>query len=433
MSNELTLMKRIGQSLKQIWTIEGGRPGFEDRDNFVTNRVTVAEYNDTMVASPANAMALAAVWACVRLISGNISSLPLMVYKQGPSGREVAHDHPLYEILHNTPNADQTALNFWQFISASLELQGNAYAPINRRNDKSVSSLAVPVAPDCVKVKRLTNGALQYEVSTGTGSPKTYRQEDMLHVRGFGGNPLGGLSTLAFGRRAFGLASAIDASARTTFRNGVRPSGVLTVDKTLNKEQRELAERLLQERYQGSMNAGIPMLLDNGVKWAALSINPDDAQMLESRAFSVEEICRFFGVPPHMIGHTEKSSSWGTGVEQMTIGFIQFTLRERLKNIESTLEKQLLTAADRAAGVRIEFNIEGLLRGDSKARSEFYKAALGDTQRPGWMTRNEVRKLENLEPIDGWDEPIPLIGKPQPNDPNNTEDPSGSGQDGAAA
>lgn len=405
----MNMMQKFGLALKQIWTLEGGRPGFEDRDNFVTNRVTLAEYNDASMGSAENVMALSAVWACIRLIAGNISSLPLMVYRDGAKGREVAFDHPLYRVLHDSPNADQTALNFWQFVAASLELQGNAYAPINRRGDKSVTSLGIPLAPDVVKVKRIASGALQYEVSTGTGSPKTYRQEDMLHVRGFGGNPLGGLSTLSFGRRTFGLAGDIERTARRTFQNGVRPSGVLTVDKTLNKEQRLEAERLLQEKYQGTMAAGLPMLLDNGVKWSSLQINPDDAQMLESRSFSVEEICRFFGVPPHMIGHTEKTSSWGTGVEQMTIGFVQFTLRERLKNIESTLEKQLLTPADRAAGVRIEFNIEGLLRGDSKSRSEFYKAALGDTQRPGWMTRNEVRKLENLEPVEGWDDPIPLI------------------------
>lgn len=164
---------------------------------------------------------------------------------------------------------------------------------------------------------------------------------------------------------------------------------------------------------------GRPMLLDNKMTWTQLTINPNDAQMLESRRFSVEEICRIFGVPPHMIGHSEKSTSWGTGLEQQTLGFQKFTLRRRLKRIEQALEKQLLTPADRAAGVTIEFNIEGLLRGDSKSRSEFYQAALGDTQKPGWMVRNEVRSLENLPPIPGWDDPIELITQApaQPNLP----------------
>jgi HK97 family phage portal protein len=171
---------------------------------------------------------------------------------------------------------------------------------------------------------------------------------------------------------------------------------------------------LLQQKYSGAMNAGVPMLLDNGLKWQSISINPEDAQMLESRAFSVEEICRFFGVPPHMVGHTEKVTSWGTGLEQQTLGFQKFTLRRRLKRIEQALEKQLLTARDRSEGVKIEFNLEGLLRGDSKSRAEFYRAALGDTQKPGWMVRNEVRRLENLEPVEGWDDPVPLISQSQP-------------------
>ena len=157
------------------------------------------------------------------------------------------------------------------------------------------------------------------------------------------------------------------------------------------------------------MNAGQPFLAHGGMKVKPLSISPEDAQMLQSRAFGVEEICRFFGVPPFMVGHTEKSTSWGTGLEQQTLGFQKFTLRRRLKRIEQALEKQLLTARDRTQGITIEFNIEGLLRGDSKARAEFYRAALGDTQKPGWMVRNEIRKLENLEPIDGWDDPVELF------------------------
>ena len=161
------------------------------------------------------------------------------------------------------------------------------------------------------------------------------------------------------------------------------------------------ARRSSLENYQGSMNAGQPFLAHGGMKVKPLSINPDDAQMLQSRAFSVEEICRFFSVPPHMVGHTEKTTSWGTGIEQMTIGFVQFTLRERLKNIESTLSRQLLTEVERREGITIEFNVEGLLRGDSKTRAEFYASGLQN----GWRTINEVRALENLPPVEGGDVP----------------------------
>ena len=374
--------------------------GRQSGNNFVTNQVTLMDYADQFQASEAGVLGLATAWACVRLIAGTISSLPLMVYRQGASGREVATSHPLYRLLHDSPNADQTALNFWQFVSASIELKGNGYAEKQMAGDGRLLALGVPYAPDCVMPRRNRFGEIEYVVNA-PGDSRVIAQDRMLHIRGFGGDPLGGLSTLSFGRKVFGLAMGIEQAAAGTFRNGVNITGVLSSDKAFTGPQRAEAERLLQEKYQGSLRAGVPMLLDNGLKWESITINPDDAQMLESRAFSVEEICRFFSVPPHMIGHTEKTSSWGSGIEQMTIGFVQFTLRERLKNIESSLEKQLLTPVERAAGMRIEFNIEGLLRGDSKTRSEVHASALMN----GWRTINEVRAIENLPPVEGGDTP----------------------------
>jgi HK97 family phage portal protein len=371
----------------------------QDGSNFRHNTVTLADYNDNGASSAGGVMGLSTAWACVRLVSGTISSLPLMVYQRTATGREPAHGHPLYRILHSRPNADQTALNFWQFMSSSIELQGNAYAEIDRSPDGRIIALKPPVAPDFIRPRRTRLGSIEYEVSGS--APRVMPQDRMLHIRGFGGNPLGGLSTLSHGRQTFGMAQALERAAVATFRNGVRASGILSAEHHLTAEQHVQVEDTLHEKYRGAINAGVPMVLGSGLKWESLSINPDDAQMLESRAFSVEEICRFFGVPPHMIGHTEKSTSWGTGLEQQTIGFIQFTLRERLKNIESTLEEQLLSSTERAAGMRIEFNIEGLLRGDSKARAEFYSAGLKDK----WLTINEVRALENRAPVPWGDRP----------------------------
>jgi HK97 family phage portal protein len=265
-------------------------------------------------------------------------------------------------------------------------------------------------------VTRLRDGSLRYRW-TENGRGYEEPQENVFHVRGFGGDPRAGLSTLSAGRQVFGLSTATNTAAQTTFANGMRPSGVLTVPTVLKAEQREPLQKALGDQFAGSVNAGRPMVLEAGVTWQQLTINPEDAQMLESRAFSVEEVARLFGVPPHMIGHTEKSTSWGTGLEQQTLGFVQFTLRKRLKRIEQAIEKQLLTPADRAAGVTVEFNLEGLLRGDSKGRAEFFQAALGDTQKPGWMVRNEVRKLENLPPVPGWDEPIALFQQTPPATP----------------
>jgi HK97 family phage portal protein len=373
----------------------------ENGDNFRTNTVTYAEWQDYGGSHEGRVLGLATSWACVNLLAGTQASLPLMVYRENGSGeRTVAPDHPLYRVLHDSPNADQTALDFWEFVCVCLELWGNAYSEVSRRNDGSVIALAPPLAPRAVTPRRNANGDIEYAVSDSRGR-RVVASADMLHIRGFGGDPLGGLSTLAFGRQVFGLSLSVEGAATQTFRNGVRPSGVLTIDKALTAEQREKAEQLLQEKYRGTVNAGVPMLLDNGLSWTSISMNPEDAQMLESRRFSVEEICRFFGVPPHMIGHTENSTSWGTGLEQQTLGFQKFTLRRRLKRIEQALEKQLLTPKDRSQGVTVEFSLEGLLRGDSAARVAFY----GGMSRIGAMTINEIRALENLPPVEGGDVP----------------------------
>ncbi|MDX0909275.1 phage portal protein [Sinorhizobium medicae] len=347
-----------------------------------------------------NVLAISAVWACVNLLAGTIASLPLMVYRTNSRGeRTLARDHPLFRILHDSPNYDQTATDFWEFSSASIELWGNSYAAIERNGGGRVAALT-PLRPDSVSVRRLENGNLEYRW-TMDGETHVGSDRAILHIRGFGGDPLGGMSTLHFGRHAFGLARAIDRAAAGTFSNGMIAQTALTFERWLTDEQRNLAETKLSEKYIGAKNSGRPIILEGGTKIDVLSIKPEDAQMLESRGFSVEEICRFFGVPPFMVGHTQKVTSFGSGLEQQVLGFQKFTLRRRLKRIEQALEKQLLTSAERAAGLTIEFNLEGLLRGDSTARAAFYQSALAN----GWMTINEVREKENLPRVEGGDVP----------------------------
>jgi len=344
----------------------------------------------------AEVLGMSAVWACCNLLSGTISSLPLMVYKNIDGRRQVDVDHPLYRILHNSPNFDQTALDFWDFTVRSVELWGNSYAEISR-NSGVVTGLS-PINPDTMKVSRSESGALQYEWKVGQA---TYKKPDtdILHVRGFGGAPLGGLSVLHFARNSFGGARAVEKSSSAMFANRMSPGGVLTFQNFLSDENRKIAEDRLTQKFVGALNDGRPMILEGGTKWEPITINPDDAQMLETRRFSVEDICRFFNVPPQLIGHTEKSSSIGTGIEQQTLAFQKFTLRPRIKRIEQALMQQLLTPDDIAAGVVVEFNIDGLLRGDSKSRSDFYNAGLLG----GWLNINEIRKRENMEPVDGGD------------------------------
>ncbi|MHB2265027.1 phage portal protein [Aliihoeflea sp. PC F10.4] len=342
---------------------------------------------------------LPAVWACVNLLAGTVASLPLMVYRTDAAGeRSVARDHALYRLLHDSPNFDQTAVDFWEFIATSLELWGNAYARVERTAGKVVNLL--PVNPALMVPRRLPNGTIEYRWSQA-GRHYVETDKTMLHIRGFGGDPLGGMSTLHFGVQAFGLARAAQAAAGSTFRNGMRPSVQLSFKEFLTEPQFELVNDRLIQQYMGAMNAGRPYIAEGGAELKALSINPVDAQMLEILGLSVEQICMLFQVPPVMIGHTSKTSSWPSSTEQQGLILQKFTLRRRLKRIEQALEKQLLTPVDRAAGITIEFNIEGLLRADSAGRATFYQRMTAI----GAMTINEVRKRENLSPVDGGNVP----------------------------
>lgn len=340
-------------------------------------------------------LALSAAYACVRLLSGNIGGLPIEVMRPvtGSDGVQAPdRKHPIYRLLHDSPNGEQTAFEFFEEAGASIELKGNALALKDRTGERTTALL--PMRWDETRVYRRDDGAVGYE-----WKQQKLTAADVLHIRGFGGDALGGLSTITTAGAAFGLAKAVNRAAGSTFRNGIRTQTALVAERDLSPEQMVEARALIDENYTGAMNSGRPLLLNNGLKAVPLQMNPEEAQMLESRAFSVEEVCRIFGVPPFMIGHTEKSSSWGTGIEQQKLGFLTFTLRPRLKRIEQALAKQLLSAEDRAAGVTIKFNVEALLRADSKGRAEFYNAGING----GWLTRNEARAREGLPPVKGGD------------------------------
>lgn len=393
------LLRRDG--VKDIEPWRGGQVSTENENNFITNQVTLADYRDLRAGQAGAAVGLSATWACVQLIAGTIASLPLMVYRTDAQGiRRVAKDHPLYFVLHDSPNYDQTAVDFWEVMSASIELHGNAYAVMERRTSGVLNAL-IPVRPDIVKVRRREDSDLEYEW-TDNGRRIVKNGSDVLHIRGPLGDALSGSSTLSICRSVFDDALATESAAGSMFQNGVNPSGILSTkpEVRLTPEQREEMEQHLAKKYMGSVRQGRPMLLDNGLTWTQLTINPQDAQMLESRKFSGEQICRIFGVPPAMVGFGDKASNWGTGKEVDVLGFQKFTLRKRLKRIEQALLKQLVPLPERRSqGITIEFNFEGLLRGDTASRYESYEKAI----RMGIATRNECRALENLPPIEGGD------------------------------
>jgi len=356
--------------------------------------------DQTAPISEVSALGLSAVWACQNIIGGSISTLPLQLFHAKSNGVvQPATDHWAYRLINSDPNYELTSTEFWEYISASIELHGNGYAQKVKGVIDPVSSLH-PINPENMQVRRKKTGDLEYRYIL-EGKRFVSTQDEILHFRGNFPTSLGGQSTLSLAASTLTSARDADTASRNQFKNGMRPSGIMSFPRPLDGIQRKKVKEGLRSEYQGAVNDGRPMVLDNGVEWVQLSISAKDAQMLESRRFSIEEIARIFGVPPFMIGHAEKSSSWGKGLEQQVLAFLKFTLRKRLKRIEKTLEKQLLSPAERARGMYIRFNMEGLLRGDSSARASFYEVLI----RNGVMTINQARELEDWEPVDGGDVP----------------------------
>ncbi|WP_048796899.1 MULTISPECIES: phage portal protein [Serratia] len=343
------------------------------------------------VVTADKAMQLSAVWACIRLLSESVSTLPMKVYRRETDGsRKLAQDHPAYQVLCRRPNLEMTPSRFMLMVVASICLRGNAFIEKKMIGRKLVA--LNPLLPQNMVVKRLDTGQLQYTY-TEDGKKRVIPVDRMMHIRGFGLDGVCGMMPLSSGRDVFGAAMAVDESAAKIFENGLQTSGYISSKVALNKEQRERLRQYLAA-FAGSKNAGKMMVLEGDLSYQNVTMNPEDAQMLESRAFSIEEICRWFRVPPFMVGHVTKQSSWASSVEGMNLIFLTNTLRPLLVNIEQEISRCLL---DSDEDYFAEFSVEGLLRADSVGRAAYYTTALQN----GWMSRNDVRRLENLPPIPG--------------------------------
>ncbi|MCE0490987.1 phage portal protein [Pantoea sp. Mb-10] len=343
------------------------------------------------VVSADKAIQLSAVWACVRLLSESVSTLPLKIYqRQADGSRKPATQHPAYKVLCRRPNLEMTPSRFMLMLVASICLRGNGFVEKKMIGNKLVS--LVPLLPQNMVVKRLDDGSLQYTY-TESSSQRVIPVKNIMHIRGFGLDGVCGMMPMMAGRDVIGAAMAVEESAAKIFENGLQSSGFLSAETALDKDQRERLRGYMQA-FIGSRNAGKIMVLEGGLKYQNVTMNPEAAQMLESRAFSIEEICRWFRVPPFMVGHADKQSSWASSVEGMNLQFLTNTLRPLLVNIEQEISRCLLDGDEELFA---EFSVEGLLRADSAGRSAYYTTALQN----GWMSRNDVRRLENMPPIEG--------------------------------
>lgn len=346
--------------------------------------------------SAQRALRLSAVWACVRLRAETVSTLPLHL-RTADGG--TANGHDLYRLLHDAPNADMCAAEFWQAMTAALDLWGNAFARIHRNGAGAVVALE-PVDAEAVEVRRLESGSLAY-CYRKNGRELWLSEADVLHFRGFSLDGLKGLSPIAYAAQTLGAQMEANDAASHEFKNKLKAGGFLkTGERVLQPQQRERLREALTE-FARPDSSGRYMVLEAGmdvVGSGALKLNPADAQLLESRYFGIEEICRAFGVPPQLIGHTDKASSWASSLDGVNMGFLTYSIRPTLVRFEQTLARKLLKPAERGALVP-RFSVEGLLRTDSGARAAFYSQMLQN----GVFSRNYVRQLENLPPVEGGD------------------------------
>lgn len=353
----------------------------------LVNRSDVGLYSSV---STTTALRLSAVWACVSLLSDTISTLPLGFYEKTTNGRKPASDHPLARVLSRQPNTQMTAANFLGATIAAMLLRGVAYWEKQLSAGRPIGLGFLP--NDCLAITCLPDGRKTYRF-TEYGKTREIPEDRIVKIIGFSLNGKDGLSAVSYACNVFGAAAAAETAAANTFLKGLLQTVFFKFPTVLKESQRNEAREAIA-KISGALNAGSPAIMEAGMDAGSIGINPIDAQLLESRAFSTEEICSWFRVQPFMIGRASKGqTNWGTGIEQQMIGFITFTLAPWLRRIEQAIEKDLLLPAEKGK-YYAEFTIDGLLRGDSAARQAFYASALQN----GWMNRTQVAIKENLPP-----------------------------------
>ena len=343
-----------------------------------------------------SAMQMTAVYACVRILSESIASLPVHLYQNETEGSKVrAVKHPLYRILHDEPNPEMTSFVFWETLMTHLLLWGNAYAQIIRNGKGEVIGL-YPLMPNRMTVDRDAFGKICYryqmqdsDAHTGKTGNVTLKPSDVLHIPGLGFDGLVGYSPIAMAKNAIGLSIATEEYGARFFANGATPGGILEFPGTVKNP--ESIRESWNKGFSGN-NAHKVAILEEGMKYTPISISPEQAQFLETRKFQIDEIARIFRVPPHMVGDLEKSSF--SNIEQQSLEFVKYTLEPWIIRWEQSLNRALLSETEKP-DYFVKFNVDGLLRGDYQSRMNGYAIGIQN----GFMSPNDVRTLECLDLI----------------------------------
>jgi HK97 family phage portal protein len=436
-------VSKMGNALRQAPQLrEFWRPFFTSfmgrlRGNFklsVNGMQAVGPVNSSssfggVTITPELALMLSAVWACVGRYQKTVSTLPLpLMRKTGRNSAEPFPEHPLYRVLHDQPNSQMSASAFWQAFTGQQMTWGAGYALKLRAPDRRIIGLK-PLLSAYMTAYLDEQERLRYYYSPG-GGPNTdqdYAADELFVVMDRTMDGYAPLSRIQYAANSLGVAIAADRSANLAFKNGLRASGILTIAQWLKEDQRQAYRDKVNEFVGTGTGDGNDkqfgvFVAENATKFEAINLKPQDLELLSSRKYSVEDVCRWYDTPPILVGHsTEGQTMWGTGVEQIILGWLKLGLAPVLRTNEQEIWRQLLTPAEQVDGIFAEYNLEALLRGDSAARAAFWSQMLQN----GVYTRREARERESLPEIPDSDQltvqsnlvPLEQLGQnPQQND-----------------
>lgn len=360
-------------------------------------------------------MRVAAVYGCVRIICGSIATLPLDIKRRvNDNTREDASDTQLWRLMRRQPNRWQKPAQFRRMLQAHVLLRGNAYC-LKVRSRGQISAL-LPLHPDRMRVRQLDDMSVVYDYSRPNGGIEVFRQAEIFHLFGLTLDGICGVSPITYARETIGMALAQEAQGASSFKYGLRAGGILKHPAKLAEQSRTNLKESLDDYRTGGDAEGKFLILEEGMDVANLKLTASDAQWIESRKFSRTDIAMFFGVPPFMLGDTEKNTSWGSGIEQQKDGFVTFTLDDHLVMWEEGVTVDLADD-DR---IYAKFNRNALVKGNIKDRWAAYVQAL----QWGVFNPDEIRAREDENPrLDGeggrYYDPPNTAGDSQPGDGGN--------------
>lgn len=382
-----------------VISLAEGRSTKAPHDDFWYGSVSAPALSGVEVTDDV-ALGVTAFWNAVVIIAGTVGTLPLKIYrKRAGGGKDTAPEHPLYDVLHRRPNPWQTSTEYREMLQGHALCRGNHFSQIVRDPKSGYVTDLVPLHPDKITIKLNPSGNRLIYLYRRSGEPeRPFDQDEILHVRGLASGGIIGYSPITLHREAIGVASATEAYAAKFFSGDARPGGVLTHPGKLSDEQHDRLRASWREAHAGFKKAHEVAILENGMEWQKVGLSAEEAQFLQSRQFNITQIAQIMNIPPHMIKDLSRATF--NNIEHQFREFVMITVMPWLVRHEQRLEIDLLSEADRRAGYFIKFSVDGLLRGDTATRGEFYTKMF---QIAGFSI-NDILELEDRNPVEGGDQ-----------------------------